>query len=82
MIMMNLCAGQEQRRRCRNGVLNQSIWNYLISTSYIICLIDPFSSVQSLSRVQLFVTAQVAARRPPCSSPTPGVYSNSCPLSQ
>ena len=66
MIMMNLCAGQEQRRRCRNGVLNQSIWNYLISTSYIICLIDPFSSVQSLSRVQLFVTARVAARQPPC----------------
>ena len=43
--------------------------------------IDKFqlSSVQSLSRVQLFVTPWTAAR-PPCQSPTPGVYSNSCPL--
>ena len=35
---------------------------------------------QSLSRVRLFVTPQHA--RSPCPSPTPGVYSNSCPLSQ
>ena len=32
-----------------------------------------FSSVQWLSRLRLF---------PPCPSPTPGLYSNSCPLSQ
>ena len=38
------------------------------------------SSVQSLSRVQLFATLWTAARRPPYPSPTPGVYSNSCPL--
>ena len=25
----------------RNGLLNQSIWNYLVSTSEVICLIDP-----------------------------------------
>ena len=37
-------------------------------------------SVQSLSHVQLIVTP--TDRRPPCLSPTPGVYSNSCPLSQ
>ena len=36
------------------------------------------SSVQSLSRVQLFVTPWT---RPPCPSPTPGIYPNSCPLS-
>ena len=36
-----------------------------------------FSSVQSLSCVWLFVTPRTA----PCSSPTPGAYSNSCPLS-
>ena len=41
-----------------------------------------FSSDQSLSRVQLFATQWTAARQPPCPSPTPGVYSNSSPLSQ
>ena len=35
-------------------------------------------SVQSLSRVWLFATQWITARRPPCPSPTPGVYSNSC----
>ena len=42
------------------------------------------SSVQSLSRVRLFVTPPHESQhaRPPCSSPTPGVYSNSCPSSQ
>ena len=39
------------------------------------------SSVQSLSCVWLFATPWTAAHRPPCPSPTPGVYSNSCPLS-
>ena len=39
------------------------------------------SSVQLLSRVQLFATPQSANARPPCPSPTPGVYPNSCPLS-
>ena len=43
---------------------------------------DSLSSVQSLSRVQLFVTPWTAARRPPCPSPTPRVYPNPCPLSQ
>ena len=35
--------------------------------------LNALSSVQSLSRIQL---------RPPCPSPTPRVYSNSCPLSR
>ena len=39
-----------------------------------------FSSVQLLSRVRLFVTPWTHAR-PPCPSPTPGGYPNSCPLS-
>ena len=39
------------------------------------------SSVQSFSCVWLFATPWTAAHRPPCPSPTPGVYSNSCPLS-
>ena len=41
-----------------------------------------FSSVQSLSRVRLFATPRIAARRAPCPSQTPGVYSNSCPSSK
>ena len=39
------------------------------------------SSVQSLSHVQLFVTLWTATCQPPCPSPTPRVYPNSCPLS-
>ena len=34
------------------------------------------SSVQSLIRVPFFATPWTAHARPPCSSPTPGVYSN------
>ena len=41
-----------------------------------------FSSVQSLSCVQLFVTPRITAHRPPCPSPSPGVHSNSCPSSR
>ena len=39
---------------------------------------------KSLSHVQLFVTPWTTARGswPPCPSPTPGVYPNSCPLSR
>ena len=43
-------------------------------------LFNYFASViRSLSRVQFFATLKHA--RPPCSSPSPGVCSNSCPLS-
>ena len=38
--------------------------------------------VQSLSHVWLFVTPGLQHARPPCPSPTPRVYSNSCPLSR
>ena len=42
------------------------------------------STVQSLSRVWLLETPWITAHqaRPPCPSPTPRVYSNSCPSSQ
>ena len=40
-----------------------------------------FSSVQSLSRIRLFLTPWIAADRPPCPLPTPRIYSNSCLLS-
>ena len=41
-----------------------------------------FSSVQSLSCVWLFETPWLQQARPPCPSPTPRVYLNSCPLSR
>ena len=41
-----------------------------------------FGSVQLLSRVRLFVTPWIAARRPPCPSPTPRVYPNPHPSSR
>ena len=42
-----------------------------------------FSSVQSLGRVWLFATPiEPQHARPPCPTPTPRVYPNSCPLSR
>ena len=41
-----------------------------------------FSSVQSLSRVRLFVSPWTAARQASLSITNSGVYSNSCPLSR
>ena len=46
------------------------------------CNGSSFRSVQLLSCVQLFVTPWNAASQVSCPSPTPGVYSNSCPSSQ
>ena len=43
---------------------------------------SPFSSVQSLSHVQLFATPWTAACQVSCSSPVPGAWSNSCPSSE
>ena len=41
-----------------------------------------FSSVQLLNHVQLLQSNGLQHARPSSPSPTPGVYSNSCPLSQ
>ena len=41
-----------------------------------------FTSVQSLSLVQLLWPHEPQYTRPPCLSPTPGVHSNPCPLSR
>ena len=40
-----------------------------------------FSSVQWLSPLWLFATHGLQHPRPPCPSPIPGLYSDSCPLS-
>ena len=45
-------------------------------------LIIQFSSLQLLSCVWLFAPHWLQHVRPPCPSPTPRVYSNSCPLGQ
>ena len=62
---------------------NQVVWiSQLVTSVLLYSLVDPlFSSVQSLSRIRLFVTPWITARQAPCPSPTPGVYSNSCPSS-
>ena len=57
-------------------VLYLKVWLNLVDLN------PQFSSVQSFSHVRLFATPWNTAPRPPCPSPTPGVYSNSCPLSQ
>ena len=54
---------------------------YLLVTYFVYSSVNQFNSVQSLSHVRLFVTHELQHARPPCPSPTPGVYSNSCPLS-
>ena len=41
-----------------------------------------FSTVQSLSHVWLMWTHESQLARPPCSSPSPGLHSDSCPSSQ
>ena len=45
-------------------------------------MINPFNSVQSLSRVRLFVSPWTAAHQASLSMTNPRVYPNSCPLSQ
>ena len=50
--------------------------------SYTDRTLDMISSVQSLSRVQLFSTPESQHARPPCPSPTPGVHSDSRPSTQ
>ena len=43
---------------------------------------EKVGSVQSHSCVQLIRSHGLQHARPPCPSPTPGLYSNSCPMSQ
>ena len=57
------------------------VWIFLMCTHKMIHISVQFSSVQSLSCVWLWPHGLQHAR-PPCPSPTPEAYSNSCPLSQ
>ena len=63
------------------------LWVYLIiGVDFLIYSSDSargqFSSVQSLSHVQLFATHESQHTRLPCPSSTPGVHPNSCASSQ
>ena len=62
-----------------NGLLYICIPHFIYSL--ITWVAFQFSSVQSLSCVRL-CDPVVQHARPPCPSPIPGAYSNSCPLSQ
>ena len=63
-------------------VLQLKWWTSCLSQCSLQGSCYQFSSVQLLSRVWLFVTPWTKARQLHCPSPTPGVYPNSCPLSQ
>ena len=65
----------EGLRKAKPNFTHSTILKY----AFFICPISQFSrSVMS----KLFATPWTAACRPPCPSPTPRVYSNTCPLSQ
>ena len=68
-------------------VMSSTLWNrplcmISLQNSYKLC--HQFSSVQSSHSVMSnsLRPRGLQHARPPCPSPTPGVYSNSCPLSQ
>ena len=70
-----------------NSILTPSCHSLYHNLIWVIFTQQPFnsvqfSSVQSLSHVQLFATPWIAARQPSCPSPTPRVYPNSCASSQ
>ena len=63
-----------------NAAMNIGVrWTWV---SHLSTMNLSFSSVQLLSRVQLFATPRSQHAKPPCPSPTPGVYTNLCPLSR
>ena len=64
-------------------ILKQSTCIAPLLAFVLLSYIFTLSSVQSLSQVLLFATSWTAACQAfLCPSPTPGVYSNSCPLSR
>ena len=70
------CIGRWILKHCTTEEVLQFLdVSILDVTSWFCCC--QFSSVQSLSRVQLFAISWTTARHP-----TPRVYPNSCPLSQ
>ena len=62
------------------GKIYHQVTRYLSHMMWKLAL--SFSSVQSLSCVWLLVTHGLQHARPPCPSPTSGVYSKSCSMSR
>ena len=55
---------------------------YLINIKYVKLYVYIYSVQLSSSVMSILWLHGLQHTRPPCPSPTPGVYSNSCPLSQ
>ena len=74
--------------RQKVAILIQSFFcgSHCILSNICLCselyLIFQFSSVQLLSRVRLFEPDGLQHARPPCPSPAPGAYSDSCSSSR
>ena len=58
------------------------LWQSHVSTITVPCRRLQFSSVQLLNCVRIFAPHESQHAKPPCPSPTPGVYLNSCPSSR
>ena len=69
----------ETEKRRQQYLLSPLLLNIILE--FLNTVTSQFSSVQLLSRDSLRPQESQHAR-PPCPSPTPGAYSNSCPLSQ
>ena len=73
-----LCVEWEGMTRERMGDID---WSENSLYDILVMDIPYYTSVQSLSHVRLFATPWTETCQATCPSPTPGAYSNSCPLS-
>ena len=80
MTQMSLFTKQKQTHRHREQTYDWRGREGAINREFGISRYKPVT-VQSLSRVQLFVTHELQHTRLPCPSPSPGACSNSCPSS-
>ena len=76
---------QECKFSCSDHIVSLSFpivgkWVHIYQIHKILSSTKVFSSVQWLSRVWLLWPHGLQHAKPPCPSPTPRVYSNSCPL--
>ena len=77
---MNFADSEERLHKC--SYTDNALESPLLPLNWIWLYNCLLYSVQSLSRVQLFVTPWTTAHQASCPSPTPGACSNSCPSSQ
>ena len=72
---MEMISLRQTSRKANGFILVLQDYGYYVT-------FGPFHSAQLLSHLRLFATPWTVARQASLSSPTPGVYSNSCPLSR